>query len=167
MATESAVAAADIVGTLALASFIFQRRRQGVQGRLQGSQAVRSLEDHTRQQHQRLAARSARNTRSRWIPADRQPAAVRSGSGQLDAIDQVPRVLSGGRVGLTLLTAPSTEPMSVDEAKVHLRESGTSQDSLIQSLIIAARELRRAIHAPRVRQADLATLDRRIPVRTA
>jgi uncharacterized phiE125 gp8 family phage protein len=43
-------------------------------------------------------------------------------------------------VGLTLLTPPTTEPMSVEEVKVHLRESGTSQDSLIQSLIIASRD---------------------------
>lgn len=43
-------------------------------------------------------------------------------------------------MGLTLLTAPTVEPISVAEAKVHLRESETSQDTLIQSLIITARD---------------------------
>lgn len=43
-------------------------------------------------------------------------------------------------MGLTLLTPPETEPMSVDEAKLHLREPASSQDSLILSLIIAARD---------------------------
>lgn len=43
-------------------------------------------------------------------------------------------------MGLTLLSAPSTEPMSVDEAKLHLRETSSSQDSLILSLITAARQ---------------------------
>jgi uncharacterized phiE125 gp8 family phage protein len=43
-------------------------------------------------------------------------------------------------VGLTLLTPPTTEPISVDEAKLHLREPYDAQDTLIQSLIIAVRE---------------------------
>lgn len=43
-------------------------------------------------------------------------------------------------MGLTLLTPPTTEPLSIDEAKLHLREDSTSQDTLIQSLIIASRD---------------------------
>jgi uncharacterized phiE125 gp8 family phage protein len=43
-------------------------------------------------------------------------------------------------VGLTLLTAPSSEPFTLGEAKEHLRESDSTQDSTITSLITAARE---------------------------
>lgn len=44
-------------------------------------------------------------------------------------------------MGLTLLTPPSTEPISVEEAKLHLRVWSDAEDTLIQSLVIAAREL--------------------------
>lgn len=43
-------------------------------------------------------------------------------------------------MGRTISTQPSEEPISLDEAKTHLREDGTDQDSLIEGLIIAARE---------------------------
>lgn len=39
-----------------------------------------------------------------------------------------------------LITAPNEEPFTVQEAKDHLRESGSSQDGLIGSLLSAARE---------------------------
>jgi len=42
--------------------------------------------------------------------------------------------------GLKLITAPAEEPISIAEAKGHLRETSTGQDALIQGLIIAARE---------------------------
>lgn len=41
----------------------------------------------------------------------------------------------------TYVTPPSSEPVTLQEAKLHLREDGTEQDTLIESLITAAREL--------------------------
>jgi uncharacterized phiE125 gp8 family phage protein len=38
------------------------------------------------------------------------------------------------------LEAPDTEPVTLSEAKLHLRETGTDQDTLITSLIQTARE---------------------------
>lgn len=43
-------------------------------------------------------------------------------------------------MGLTLLIPPAAEPMTTAEAKLHLREDDASQDTLILSLIIAARD---------------------------
>jgi len=39
-----------------------------------------------------------------------------------------------------LYTAPTSEPLALDEAKEHLRVDGTDEDMLISSFIIAARE---------------------------
>jgi len=47
-------------------------------------------------------------------------------------------------MSLTLITAPSLEPMTLAEAKLHLRVDGTDEDDLITALIVAAR--RRAEH---------------------
>jgi uncharacterized phiE125 gp8 family phage protein len=43
-------------------------------------------------------------------------------------------------MGLTLLSAPATEPLTTTEAKLHLREDGAGQDDLVAALIKAARE---------------------------
>lgn len=43
-------------------------------------------------------------------------------------------------MGLVLLTGPAEEPVSVEEAKLHLRVSTAADDALIGSLIAAARE---------------------------
>jgi uncharacterized phiE125 gp8 family phage protein len=43
-------------------------------------------------------------------------------------------------MGLTLITAPAQEPVTVEEAKAHLRETSNDSDELIRSLIIAARQ---------------------------
>lgn len=42
--------------------------------------------------------------------------------------------------GLIQLTPPAEEPVTLDEAKLHLRVTDTAQDALITSLIQAARE---------------------------
>jgi uncharacterized phiE125 gp8 family phage protein len=39
-----------------------------------------------------------------------------------------------------LITAPDDEPVSLADAKLHLRETGTAQDALIRSLIASARQ---------------------------
>lgn len=43
-------------------------------------------------------------------------------------------------MGQLLVTAPSSEPVSLEEAKLHLREDGSDQDDLIGIFIQAARE---------------------------
>lgn len=43
-------------------------------------------------------------------------------------------------MGLKLITGPTSEPVTTDEAKVHLRVVGTDDDAYIAALIAAARQ---------------------------
>jgi uncharacterized phiE125 gp8 family phage protein len=43
-------------------------------------------------------------------------------------------------MGLRVIAPPSVEPVTLDEAKLHLRVDGTADDALIEALISAARE---------------------------
>lgn len=43
-------------------------------------------------------------------------------------------------MALKLITAPAAEPISLEEAKLHLREDGSDQDDLIEMLITAVRQ---------------------------
>lgn len=49
-------------------------------------------------------------------------------------------MLSDMKFGLSLVTGPTAEPVSLTEAKVHLNEDGTSDDTNITALIATARE---------------------------
>lgn len=43
-------------------------------------------------------------------------------------------------MGLSLVTAPTVEPLSLEEVKVHLRVDGNDHDTYINTLIVAARK---------------------------
>lgn len=42
-------------------------------------------------------------------------------------------------MGLVLVSGPAAEPLSLDDVKTHLRVDGTSEDALLQSLILTSR----------------------------
>ena len=43
-------------------------------------------------------------------------------------------------MALSLYAGPTTEPVSVEEARLHVRQDGTSDDDVIRALITASRE---------------------------
>lgn len=64
-------------------------------------------------------------------------------------------------MSLTMLTAPAVEPLSVDEAKEHLRVDGASEDTLISSLIMTSRlHIEAALGLALITQTWRQTLDR-------
>jgi uncharacterized phiE125 gp8 family phage protein len=44
-------------------------------------------------------------------------------------------------MSLKLITPPATEPITLNEAKLHLRVDGTDEDTMITALIVAARRM--------------------------
>lgn len=62
---------------------------------------------------------------------------------------------------LTLVTGPQTEPLVLDDAKKHLKVSGTSEDDLITSLIKVARlNIERYLKRPLITQTWRANFHR-------
>lgn len=57
-------------------------------------------------------------------------------------------------MGRSLVTAPTEEPLTLEAAKLHLREDGSEQDAIIQALIVTARR-----HAEEVTGRRLITQD--------
>lgn len=57
-------------------------------------------------------------------------------------------------MGRSLVSGPTEEPITLEAAKLHLREDGSEQDALIQSLIVAVRR-----HAEEVTGRRLMTQD--------
>jgi uncharacterized phiE125 gp8 family phage protein len=63
-------------------------------------------------------------------------------------------------MGLSVYTAPSVDPISLAEAKEHLRETGSEQDGLIAGYILAAREfVENATHRRLITQTLDYTID--------
>ena len=58
-------------------------------------------------------------------------------------------------MALVLVTPPATQPVSLTEAKLHLRVSDTTEDTLITALIAAARERAEAITPARAHAVDV------------
>lgn len=46
---------------------------------------------------------------------------------------------------LTLVSGPGSEPVTVAEAKLHVRQDGSADDALIDALVVAAREMAETI----------------------
>ncbi len=64
-------------------------------------------------------------------------------------------------MSLTMLSAPAVEPISVAEAKEHLRVDGTTEDTLISSLIMTSRlHIEAALSLALITQTWRQTLDR-------
>lgn len=63
-------------------------------------------------------------------------------------------------MGLSLVTPPALEPVTLADAKLHLRESDTGQDTLITALITAARKaIEEKCRRSLITQTWMATLD--------
>lgn len=69
-------------------------------------------------------------------------------------------------MGISVVTGPSTEPVTLAEAKAHLRVAISDDDGLIAGYILAARQyVEGQIHRPIVSRMCDYTIDRRWPYR--
>ena len=70
-------------------------------------------------------------------------------------------------MALVLTAAPAVEPVSLAEAKTHLRVDGSAEDTLIASLIITSQAARGSSPRPRAYHAELVVFPRCLARRPA